>query len=415
MDNSNQTETDPNQQFCSQLKQDNLTERGLLDLSVALSTRDITAGKDFALFVLIRNPFEREAWIRQVDVSLPDELKVSHKSYASDEDDRRLKDDSKNKENETPKLKEDNNLELEKLITQISNLETKFSDVNSESSETSKQFLSQLDLLSKELLKNINELRRLQDEDGNQTYLNIDGQNSGAVKVFTKQSYLNLSGINQGLIEFYDSRFVEEEKSKSGKISLVGSLPLENALQPGCTTVYTAVLTVDRDFFFTPSQYRLQFNVQYSFSGKRKSKIKGLDEIVDKVFSNTISHEISIRPSVRSMLFGAAGGGAIGAVSRVFQVTPSADIQQFGARDYINAGISVVPAVILSCVAIIFMARKSDAQSFISVEDFWGGILIGFLVGYTGTSFFQQLTGFTPDMEVTPETSISVPAIPIQE
>jgi hypothetical protein len=37
------------------------------------------------------------------------------------------------------------------------------------------------------------------------------------------------------------------------------------------------------------------------------------------------------------------------------------------------------------------MARKSDAQSFISVEDFWGGILIGLLIGYTELRFSANL------------------------
>ena len=58
--------------------------------------------------------------------------------------------------------------------------------------------------------------------------------------------------------------------------------------------------------------------------------------------------------------------------------------------------LSVVLAVLLSAIAIIFMARKSDAQPFISVEDFWGGLLIGFLVGYTGTSFFSEITHIEP-------------------
>jgi hypothetical protein len=62
--------------------------------------------------------------------------------------------------------------------------------------------------------------------------------------------------------------------------------------------------------------------------------------------------------------------------------------------------ISIVLAVLLSAIAIIFMARKSDAQPFISVEDFWGGLLIGFLVGYTGTSFFSELTHIAPPKTV---------------
>jgi hypothetical protein len=61
-------------------------------------------------------------------------------------------------------------------------------------------------------------------------------------------------------------------------------------------------------------------------------------------------------------------------------------------------------AVILSAVAVIFMARKSDTQSFVSVEDFWGGVLIGFLVGYTGTGFFGTLTHVTPEGVTVPPT-----------
>lgn len=52
-------------------------ERGLLDLSVALSTRDITAGNQFALFVLVKNPFNKPVWIRRVHVSLPSELTLA--------------------------------------------------------------------------------------------------------------------------------------------------------------------------------------------------------------------------------------------------------------------------------------------------------------------------------------------------
>lgn len=409
MENPSQKNSEINQQNCN--KQDDLVERGLLDLSIALSTRDITAGKDFTLFVLIKNPFEKQAWIRQVDVSLPDELRVSHKSYTSAESESE-KLGNKDKKNSELKSEKENESNLERLIVEISDLKAQLENLDSGSIESNKAS-SQLKSLSISLTQHLNELR---EPNLNQGFMQLDGANEGAIRFFSDKSFLNVNGSNAGLIEYYDSRFVEEEQSKSGKISLIGSLPPENALQPGCTTVYTAVLKVDRDFFFTPSQYRLQFNVQYSFTSKPRNHEKVLDDSTqDKIFSNTISHEVSIRPSVRSMLFGAAGGGAIGAVSRVFQVTPAENIQQFYIRDYVNVGISVVPAVILSCVAIIFMARKSDAQSFISVEDFWGGILIGFLVGYTGTSFFQQLTGFSPNMEEIPESSLTAPVNPIRE
>lgn len=50
-------------------------------------------------------------------------------------------------------------------------------------------------------------------------------------------------------------------------------------------------------------------------------------------------------------------------------------------------------AAILSVAAVIFAARKSDVQSFVSVEDFWGGALVGFLIGYSGATVFEGLTG----------------------
>jgi hypothetical protein len=50
-------------------------DRGLLDLSVELSAREITAGKQFALYVVVKNPFTTPVWIDRVHVSLPSDLK----------------------------------------------------------------------------------------------------------------------------------------------------------------------------------------------------------------------------------------------------------------------------------------------------------------------------------------------------
>lgn len=34
---------------------------------------------------------------------------------------------------------------------------------------------------------------------------------------------------------------------------------------------------------------------------------------------------------------------------------------------------------------------KSEAQTFVTVEDFWGGLLVGFLTGYSGTAAFSDV------------------------
>ncbi|NEP19150.1 MAG: hypothetical protein F6J97_20005 [Leptolyngbya sp. SIO4C1] len=378
-------------------------KQGLLDLSVALSTRDITAGKDITIFVLIKNPFENQAWIRQVDVSLPNELRLSNKhQYVSLNKSK----PNENKFDESKKI-----AEIQENLTKLKDALQTISDANKASDTLSDKIESfsvkvedWIDYLNFKQKRNIY----------SRTNLSVEGGNLGNVRIYSNRANVSVAAekeMTMGNIEIYDPELLEKEQSKSGRISLSGSLPEDKALQPGCTTVYTAVLVVDRPFLFTPSQYRLQFNVQYSFT-RKPDRTKGEDESEDKLFSNTISQEISIRPSVSSMIIGGGFGGAVGSLSRVLQVNPAEEIQQFESSDYYASGISVVLAVILSCIAIIFMARKSDAQSFISVEDFWGGLLIGFLVGYTGTSFFQQLTGFSPNSEETPSRTIIVPEIP---
>ncbi|MEM6425372.1 MAG: hypothetical protein AAF728_09465 [Cyanobacteria bacterium P01_D01_bin.128] len=385
-------------------------DRGLLDLSVALSTRDITAGKDFTIFVLIKNPFDKQAWIRKVDVSLPSELEIAPKrqpisyylllpiqsvfryfsSYFHPDHliDSNLKSTANKK---TSKKSTGETLNREKPRHEM--------ETDGYRSTTNMK-------ISGGNLGNL-EVR-------GPANISLQGGDLGNVDIYSKSANLligsepNSEGLDLGNVTIYDPKLIAREQSESGTISLSGSLPKNNALQPGCTTVYAAVLAANRPFVFTPSQYRLQFNVQYSFKEKPLQYTEK-DKARDKIFSNTVSHELSIRPSVGSMLFGGGFGGAVGSFSRILQVTPERERQLLSRTEYPNFGASIALAVILSCVSIVFMARKSDAQSFISVEDFWGGLLIGFLVGYTGTSFFEQLTGFSPDMESIPAESEIIP------
>jgi riboflavin transporter FmnP len=61
--------------------------------------------------------------------------------------------------------------------------------------------------------------------------------------------------------------------------------------------------------------------------------------------------------------------------------------------------ISLIPQLfanlILGFVIGITLMRKKDVQPFLTVEDFWGGILLGFLVGYTGQQLFEQISNIS--------------------
>jgi hypothetical protein len=47
--------------------------------------------------------------------------------------------------------------------------------------------------------------------------------------------------------------------------------------------------------------------------------------------------------------------------------------------------------LIFSFIAGVVLMRRKDVQSFITIEDFWGGILIGFVIGYGGIQALQSI------------------------
>jgi hypothetical protein len=191
-------------------------------------------------------------------------------------------------------------------------------------------------------------------------------------------------------LELFEPWQVDAERSKARTVSLKSSLPDNAALQPGSTGVYTATLMVKRSITFTPATYRLQFFVNYSFDPPLGSGES--DAPASSLLTNRIAHELAIRAPIYAVILGSVAGGVIGLIARLLQLHTPLTV--------LDWAVSALLAMVLSGMAVVFLARKSDAQSFVSVEDFWGGMLMGFLIGYTGTSFFSTLTG------------INAPAIP---
>jgi hypothetical protein len=100
---------------------------------------------------------------------------------------------------------------------------------------------------------------------------------------------------------------------------------------------------------------------------------------------------VQVKAALWSVILGGISGGFIGSVGRSLQVAKSIPAL-FGDRLGVSLG-ALILALILSAAGIVFAARKSNAQAFISVEDFWGGLLVGFLIGYSGTAAFTNITG----------------------
>ena len=216
------------------------TERGLLDLSVALSSRDITAGNQFALFVLVRNPFNKPVWIRRVHVSLPSELKLADpaalskkeqkeqrvkKRYAREEFEKYLNEKEKF-DQQNREFIDEKKIKLEAKISLLEKrLEKILSEFNNDMSDDRERHLNKLESLLQKLRREIENLS-IQESDKN--FLNMSGSpRIGMLRIDSKSDgSANFSGEPRiGYLEIYNSDQVLKETTQTRTIELESSLP----------------------------------------------------------------------------------------------------------------------------------------------------------------------------------------------
>jgi hypothetical protein len=143
-------------------------------------------------------------------------------------------------------------------------------------------------------------------------------------------------------------------------------------LQPGDSVVRQFVLRTRSRIFFTPLAHTFEIQATYS--------VDGLDHTV------CIPFRLNIRAAMSSIVLGAIFGAALGGVVRALSTQGSS-----GGPENIARGLVV--AILASIAVVAAFARRSNAQPFVSVEDFWGGLVIGFSVGFFGFSQFTHLFG----------------------
>jgi hypothetical protein len=369
-------------------------ERGLLNLSVELSNNDITAGSEFTLYVKVTNPFSKPVWVERVHVNLPSELNLALDKERTLELTRR----------EAQRKREiDENAKaytrVGEALSQVDGQLRKLAVRHRSSDERVTNTLTDV-RISLNKVENI-----LQTSVSRGPTLDIRESIIDRA-AFSAASTLDARGAKIRSLEIYGPT---ETQGAGREIRLQSSLPSGASLQPGSTDVFKAVLKTNRNIFFTPSKYRLQFNANYSFDEIDRfaaTEPQG-SNVEQTLFTNTTSVDISIRASVWSIISGAAVGGIVGSLGRFIQSHPNFEFDKL-TNAFIGGALSIMLATILSVVAVVFVARKSDSQSFVSVEDVWGGLLIGFFVGYTGTSFFTELTKLqAPISTTTPSTPAS--------
>lgn len=332
------------------------SRQGLLDLTVNLSSPQIFSGADFALYLHVKNPFDRPVWIHRVVTNLPatvHQKSIEHPSVKH------------NKDSVTPA---DMTTAINTLKTLIDAKRTELRTLAKAEDETTKD--AALDLRM--------EIRHLEDKlvdlASRGDYDMIDGGDNATVTVSRHTRPLRIRTGDRASVSI-------EGGSEEGYVSLRGSLPEGTSLMPGCEDAMTITLNTTRNPFFLPATYRLNLIVQYSFEPPESNP---------DIFANTVPFTVAIRAAMLSVMLGSVTGAIGGAAGRLLQQSSG----NLNSLDATSAWISIALAAILSMAAAVFSARKSETQSFVTVEDFWGGALVGFLIGYSGTAAFQNFTRF---------------------
>ncbi|MFJ5926103.1 hypothetical protein ACIQF6_26190 [Kitasatospora sp. NPDC092948] len=346
---------------------------GLLDLSVDLSVPDVYSGTDFTLYLHIKNPFAQSAWIDSVELSLPTQLRQRPNGPPE------------------PGLGWRGRRAERKAVKEIGARDRRIADLEEEFADLADREGPQ----GRRIRRQVGELERA----NRVTWLKVKSQ----LHVESIHGDVNISGYLRNVRvtnRHGDTNVTMRDSGERAK--LVGSLPASAALEPGCTDVWTIRLGTGRSPFFIPAKYHLQLTVIYGFEVRPTSKPADDGERPPpesggtaggrrRVFSNTTSFTVPVKSAMRNVMLGGASGGVVGSAARSLQ-----GARTDGLLDHGHTGAALLAlalSAILSWAAIIFSARKSEAQSFITVEDFWGGLLVGFLIGYSGTAAFSEMTG----------------------
>lgn len=145
-------------------------------------------------------------------------------------------------------------------------------------------------------------------------------------------------------------------------------------IAPGESQIYSFRAMMPHWLFITGGQLTFQGVVMYQ-SGT-------------EAHTSTFEVTFPFRPPLKATTFGAVAGSFLGTVAKLLKESgPSLFWEKPG-----EAVTATALAIILSIIAVVYSSRRSnDVQPVLTVEDVWGGIILGFMIGYLGNDFFQKL------------------------
>ncbi len=102
--------------------------------------------------------------------------------------------------------------------------------------------------------------------------------------------------------------------------------------------------------------------------------------------SQVIPVAISIQPPVKSIIIGSVSGSVLGFLAR--QLNSGLPVASLLA---INMLISILGIIIMASILAVVLSRQESSKGFVTLEDFYGAFVVGAILGYTGTKYFDNI------------------------
>jgi hypothetical protein len=140
-------------------------------------------------------------------------------------------------------------------------------------------------------------------------------------------------------------------------------------IAPHCEVVQYFPFKTSNWLLFKPTKLNISVQMRYQVSSEERTQV--------------VSASLDVKPPLSAMVIGSLIGSVLGTMARI-------STQPIGFNPQ-ALFITFFSGVVMSLIATILLSRKTGAQGFITVEDFFGSFVVGTLIGYTGSSYFTSI------------------------
>jgi hypothetical protein len=123
-----------------------------------------------------------------------------------------------------------------------------------------------------------------------------------------------------------------------------------------------------------------------------------------KEYSKVVSKDITVYYTSWYMIAGGIVGGILGVFFREYDKLLT-QISTF------TVSADILFGILVGFIIVIILKRKSNVQSFISVNDVWGGLLAGFIAGAAGKELIQSYLMVSPETVTNAISNLSAAAV----